>query len=139
MTCEEYQLQIFSRQGSIDGSTPDSIREAFARFVSTPTITGEDFKVLPGQKPPRRPDWEEIEVVKNIQCHNEPECEKKAEKACKKCEKCKKKKKDWKKMYDEKKDNMDNWEYVKNPKYEAPAKKLPQWAKPHENQGNAIP
>lgn len=50
MSCEEYQMEIMEKQGALDGSTPRSIREAFARFVYTPLITGEDFKVEP-QKP----------------------------------------------------------------------------------------
>jgi hypothetical protein len=32
------------KQGAVDGSTPGSIREAFALFVSTPYITGDNFK-----------------------------------------------------------------------------------------------
>ncbi|KFA60928.1 hypothetical protein S40285_05798 [Stachybotrys chlorohalonatus IBT 40285] len=44
MHCEKYEREIMQKQGAVDGSTHGSIREAFAEFVFTPYITGDDFK-----------------------------------------------------------------------------------------------
>jgi hypothetical protein len=44
MRCEKHEKEIMYTQGATDGSTQGSIRAAFALFVSTPYITGDDFK-----------------------------------------------------------------------------------------------
>ncbi|KAM6512855.1 hypothetical protein FSOLCH5_010553 [Fusarium solani] len=40
---------IMRKQGAEDGTTGDSVQEAFNRFISTPLITGEDFKNYPSE------------------------------------------------------------------------------------------
>lgn len=43
MQCEEYIKEIMKKQGALDGTTAGSIREAFARIVTTPYLTGDNF------------------------------------------------------------------------------------------------
>ncbi|KAL2676698.1 hypothetical protein Neosp_010462 [[Neocosmospora] mangrovei] len=40
---------IMRKQGAEDGTTGDSVQEAFNRFIFTPLITGEDFKNHPSE------------------------------------------------------------------------------------------
>ncbi|CAG9999909.1 unnamed protein product [Clonostachys byssicola] len=62
---EKIQVEIFRKEGAADGSTPHSIRSAFARFVSTPYITGEDFRVEDYHKEPKEKELKIIEDIKN--------------------------------------------------------------------------
>ncbi|CAH0053435.1 unnamed protein product [Clonostachys solani] len=66
---EKYQIEIFRKEGATDGSTPHSIRKAFALFVSTPYITGEDFRVEDYQKEPKEKELKIIEEIKNKHKH----------------------------------------------------------------------
>ncbi|KAJ4328012.1 hypothetical protein N0V84_001542 [Fusarium piperis] len=47
--CKESLKVIMRKQGAEDGSTGDSVQEAFNRFIFTPLITGEDFKNHPSE------------------------------------------------------------------------------------------
>lgn len=49
MKCDEYIKEIMKKQGALDGTTPGSIREAFALIVTTPYITGDNFEGFTGQ------------------------------------------------------------------------------------------
>ncbi|CAH0024096.1 unnamed protein product [Clonostachys rhizophaga] len=62
---EKIQVEIFRKEGATDGSTPHSIRKAFARFVSTPYITGEDFRVEDYHKEPKEKELKIIDEIKN--------------------------------------------------------------------------
>uniref|UniRef100_A0A8H7NGS9 Uncharacterized protein n=1 Tax=Bionectria ochroleuca TaxID=29856 RepID=A0A8H7NGS9_BIOOC len=62
---EKIQVEIFRKEGATDGSTPHSIRRAFARFVSTPYITGEDFRVEDYHKEPKEKELKIIDEIKN--------------------------------------------------------------------------
>ncbi len=44
MRCEEHQMAIMKKHGALDGSTPNSVKKAFSKFVFLPLITGNDFK-----------------------------------------------------------------------------------------------
>ncbi|KAH7318741.1 hypothetical protein B0I35DRAFT_409581 [Stachybotrys elegans] len=58
MHCEKFEKEIMEAQGAVDGSTPGSIRAAFAEFVFTPYITGNKFEgpvKPPGQDNPVEP------------------------------------------------------------------------------------
>ncbi|VUC34933.1 unnamed protein product [Clonostachys rosea] len=66
---EKIQVEIFRKEGATDGSTPHSIRRAFARFVSTPYITGEDFRVEDYHKEPKEKELKIIEEIKNKYKH----------------------------------------------------------------------
>lgn len=81
LQCEKSILEIVEKQGATDGSTPGSIRAAFALFVSTPYITGEEFKVDQGRhgEKPKPCDIEIIDKVKHKNkgkgkgsCHGPP-------------------------------------------------------------------
>ena len=58
------------KQGALDGSTPRSIREAFSKFVYTPLITGDDFKVHPNKDSFRLPEGEVIDEIQRKNKHH---------------------------------------------------------------------
>jgi hypothetical protein len=117
MSCDEQQLRIFERQGAMDGSTPNSIREAFARFITVPDITGEYFEVQPGEKPHTLPDLPEPKIIEKIECPNKFDHQKN------KCDKCREncrnvREKCWKKT-----DGKDDFEKPKGGNWRGPGNK----------------
>lgn len=61
-------MEIMEKQGPVDGSGYRSIREAFNRFLFTPLITAEDFKVYPHQEP----EYDSgVQVIEEVVCKPE--------------------------------------------------------------------
>jgi hypothetical protein len=68
MQCDEWLKAVLEKLGKDDGSTKESVREAFALFVSTPFITGDDFKVEDGQKMNAPSETIKIETIREKAC-----------------------------------------------------------------------
>lgn len=69
LQCEQYIHEVVQKEGALDGSTSGSIRAAFALFVSTPYITGEEFKTDDGRQG-RKPKVCDIEIIDQIKHKN---------------------------------------------------------------------
>ncbi|RSM07851.1 hypothetical protein CDV31_008441 [Fusarium ambrosium] len=57
---------IMRKQGAEDGTTGDSVQEAFNRFIFTPLITGEDFKNHPSEAEERARKIESYDTVNTV-------------------------------------------------------------------------